>query len=160
LRLLVPVAAGIVASLTLFVAGNTHAQVIGYSETRVIVKSSETFCPNERIQAKTLIIKDIAGNKINRIATGSQVSLQAMINNRCGVDNYPVMIILEVRDSKGITKYLAWQQIKVSPSKQTFAVAFSWMPDRPEDYEVRAFSFACTTCLGFEQVISHKISAY
>jgi hypothetical protein len=126
----------------------------------VTVKSSETFCPDERVQTKRLEVTDMAGNKVNRVAAGSQVSLQAIIDNRYSLDNYPVTIILEVRDSKGITKYVTWQQINVSPGKRTFVVGSSWTHDRPRDYEIRAFSFACTTCLGFAPVISQKISAY
>lgn len=151
------------ATLALSAAGSAYGEIIGYNENRVTVKGRETLCQDSKVQAERLVVVgDIAGKTIKQaVAAGSQVLIQATIENTCGIDNYPVLIILEVRDSKGMTDYLAVQQITVSPATQTFTASSSWTPENPGGYTVRVFSIACLTCLGvLSQVMSYDVSVY
>jgi hypothetical protein len=106
-----------------------------------------------------LQFKDFSGNGIKQVAAGSQVSVQAIINSGCDVADYPATVLLEVRDSDGITKYLAFQQIALEPS-QWSKISFSWVPDKPGNYDVRTFVMTCIACSGLNPVTMHRISVY
>lgn len=112
------------------------------------VKSKETFCHIDRIQADRLEVSNMAGEYTKQAAAGSQVLLQARINNDCSIDNYPVTIIFEVRDSDGMTDYLTIQQVRLSPSTETFTVGSSGTAENPGEYTFRVLSISCLTCLG------------
>ncbi len=102
-----------------------------------------------------------SGNSIEQlVATGVQVYIQATIDNGCDIPHHPATILLEVRDSDSITRYLAFQQIALEPNHQP-RVGFSWAPDEPGDYEVRVFAITCPNCTGvFAPMMTQDISVY
>lgn len=141
-------------------ASNAYAEILGYSETKVVVKSSQQHCLQYEIKAVAIGFRDVNGNIIKQAAAGSQVSVQVIINNGCDIVDYPATIALEVRDSEGLTKYLALQQIALEPGHQP-RVGFSWTPDKPGDYDVRVFTITSINSTGtLNPVMMHKISVY
>ncbi|AIF83770.1 hypothetical protein NTE_01709 [Candidatus Nitrososphaera evergladensis SR1] len=136
------------------------ATISGYSETKVIVKGDQQHCLQvDATKVAGLQFRDFSGNGIKQVAAGSQVSVQAIINSGCDVADYPATVLLEVRDSDGITKYLAFQQIALEPS-QWSRISFSWVPDKPGNYDVRTFVMTCIACSGLNPVTMHRISVY
>ncbi|MEO9363067.1 MAG: hypothetical protein ABI348_04115 [Nitrososphaera sp.] len=141
-------------------ASSAYAEIRGYSETQVIVKSSQQHCLQYEIKAVAMGFRDVNGNTIRQAATGSHVSVQTIINNDCDIADYPATILLEVRDSEGMTKYLALQQIVLEPGHHP-RVGFSWTPDKPGDYEVRVFTItSINSTVPFNPILTHKISVY
>jgi hypothetical protein len=93
------------------------------------------------------------GGSPNLVA-GAQVELSIAIENDRNVEQ-PFVALVEVRDSSGITVYLAWQSGGLGPADSTrFAV--SWTPDASGTYEVRTFSL---TSLAEGLVISEVASS-
>jgi hypothetical protein len=141
-------------------ASNAYAEILGYSETKVVVKSSQQYCRQDEIRVAAMGFRDVSGNIIKQAAAGSQVSVQAVINNGCDIPDYPATILLEVRDSEGITRCFAFQQIALEPSHQP-RIGFSWMPDKAGDYEVRMFVITCINCTPvLNPIMTHRISVY
>jgi hypothetical protein len=46
--------------------------------------------------------------------------------------------VVEVRDTEGITAYLAWQSGIIGPG-QSYTLTASWVADKPGEYFVRSF---------------------
>lgn len=69
---------------------------------------------------------------------GKQAMLSTVITNNS--DQLRSFVgLLEVRESDGVTVFLAWQSGILYPNSQT-KIGVSWTPDRPGDYEVRTFA--------------------
>jgi hypothetical protein len=139
-------------------ANSAHAAILGYSEAKVIVEGDQQHCSQNGVKAAAMGFRDVRGNIIKQAAAGSQVSLQVTINNGCDTPDYPATILFEVRDSDGITRYLALQQISLEPD-QWPRISVSWVPDKPGDYEVRVFVVTCITCTDvLHPIMTHEIS--
>jgi hypothetical protein len=82
-------------------------------------------------------VKDVTGNTLDEVSAGQQVVLSTTIVNN-NAQSQPFVGIVEVRDSSGITVFLAWQTGTLNPSGQT-EVGLSWTPDNAGEYTVRTF---------------------
>jgi hypothetical protein len=77
------------------------------------------------------------------LAVGTQLGLSTTIEND-GSAEQPFVALIEVRDSTGITVYLAWQSGNLEPAGTT-AIEVSWIPDVSGKYEVRTFAVSSLT---------------
>jgi hypothetical protein len=82
-------------------------------------------------------VKDITGKPVNEVSAGQQVVLSTQIHNS-NDGTQPFVAIVEVRDSNGVTVFLAWQTGTLNPSGQT-EVGLSWTPNTSGQYTVRTF---------------------
>jgi hypothetical protein len=62
-------------------------------------------CQNSAIVATNPSIKS-NHSSIAGVATGDQIVLSSTLTDKCGMD-HPAMAIIEARDSKGVTMFLA-----------------------------------------------------
>lgn len=92
---------------------------------------------SENTEAEIPITKDFEGNILDNVTSGRQVWLTTEIENNLEMDK-AVVVLLEVRDSDGVTIFLEWQRATVGPNG-TVEVAFPWLPDRSGTYEIRTF---------------------
>ena len=82
-------------------------------------------------------IKDMTGKPLSSLAAGQQAILSTTVKNNNDIVQ-PFVALIEVRDSSGITVYLAWQTGTLNPSGQ-IEVGLSWKPEQAGSYEVRTF---------------------
>ena len=82
-------------------------------------------------------VRDVSGNNVGSITVGQQVVLTTQINNNLD-DELPFVALIEVRDSSGITVYLAWQTGTLDANDRA-EVGLSWTPEDSGDYQVRTF---------------------
>jgi hypothetical protein len=83
------------------------------------------------------------GDEDSSLAVGTQLGLSTTIENDGGAEQ-PFVALIEVRDSMGITVYLAWQSGDLEPEGST-AIEVSWTPDVSGKYEVRTFAVSSLT---------------
>ncbi|WP_337863199.1 hypothetical protein [Nitrososphaera sp.] len=131
-------------------AANIAANAASHGEMEVIA-SPQGNCTYQNVTVESLKINSINRTRLKQPAAGSQVSLEATIIDDCNAVNYPFMILVEVRDSAGVTHHLAWQKFTISPGEHA-KVGFSWTADGAGDYEMRAWSIHCPTCIGYYPV--------
>jgi hypothetical protein len=82
-------------------------------------------------------LKDVTGRTLSSLSVGQQAVLSTNIVNN-NDESRPFVALVEVRDSSGITVFLAWQTGTLNPSGQA-EVGLSWTPEEAGDYEVRTF---------------------
>ena len=82
-------------------------------------------------------LKDVTGDEIDEVTVGQQVVLSTTIQNNID-DEQPFVALIEVRDSKGITVYLAWQTGTLN-SEGEAEVGLSFTPQEPGTYTIRTF---------------------
>jgi hypothetical protein len=96
---------------------------------------------NASITPSPPVVYDVEGNMLDQITMGHQATLsQSFANNK----NVPQSLIalFEVRDSSGVTVYLAWQN-SVMPPSSTANVGVSWIADVGiGQYEIRTFAIS------------------
>jgi hypothetical protein len=73
-------------------------------------------------------------------AAGKQATLSSVITND-GDHSQQFVELVEVKDSSGVTVFLAWQSGALGPNSQT-QIGVSWIPERPGDYNVRTFAIS------------------
>jgi hypothetical protein len=81
--------------------------------------------------------RDVTGDELDEVSAGQQVVLTTNVVNNQGAPQ-PFVALLEVRDSNGVTIFLAWQTGTLPANDQT-QVGLSWTPEEPGNYEVRTF---------------------
>lgn len=82
-------------------------------------------------------LKDVSGDPIDEVTVGQQVVLSTTIQNNNDAEQ-PFVALVEVRDSDGITVFLAWQTGTLNPSGSA-EVGLSWTPEEAGDYTIRTF---------------------
>lgn len=82
-------------------------------------------------------LQDAAGQELDDVSAGQQVVLTTVVVNNVD-ESVPFTALIEVRDSNGVTVYLAWQTGVLNPSGQV-EVGLSWIPENPGDYTIRTF---------------------
>ena len=134
-------------------------EIVGYNESKKItVKSQETYCSSSELELTEARARDIRGNSINRTIVGSQVLLDVFVISNCGINNYPILTLFEVRDADGLTKYFAYQNSTLSFGEET-TIGSSWLPDTEGNYQIRVLSHACLRCSGdFGRVQAYDFS--
>ncbi len=83
------------------------------------------------------VVKDPSGGAVNIITPGQQVVLTTSILNNLE-DELPFVGLIEVRDSQGITQFLAWQTGVLNADGRA-EIGLSWTPQVQGDYQVRTF---------------------
>jgi hypothetical protein len=82
-------------------------------------------------------VRDASGGAVGTITVGQQVVLTTTVTNNID-DELPFVALVEVRDSSGITIFLAWQT-GVMDAGDRNEVGLSWTPEEAGDYVVRTF---------------------
>jgi hypothetical protein len=82
-------------------------------------------------------VRDASGGAVGTITEGQQVVLTTTVTNNAD-DELPFVALIEVRDSSGITVYLAWQTGVMNADDRT-EVGLSWTPEDAGDYSIRTF---------------------
>jgi len=91
----------------------------------------------ESTSPSTPSIKDLKGSKLDNVSVGQQVILSTTIANNLDKDQQFAAII-EVRDSSGITVFLAWQTGILNSEDET-EVGLSWIPSSAGQFTARTF---------------------
>ena len=95
------------------------------------------------VVARPLVL-DLQGEPIVASEVGQQVIIQTMFSTYES-ERQPFVGYFELRDANGITQFVAWQS-GILESRSNATIGFSWSPQEPSNYEVRAFAIA-----GFER---------
>jgi hypothetical protein len=82
-------------------------------------------------------LQDVSGQDIDEVSAGQQVVLTTDVRNN-EASATPFVALIEVRDSSGVTVFLAWQTGTLPANGRT-QVGLSWTPEDSGDYEVRTF---------------------
>jgi len=91
-------------------------------------------CQNSAIVASSSSIKTIHSS-LSPLTAGEQIVISSTLVDRCGMD-HPAMAIIEARDSKGVTVFLAWQNFTMQANLQV-EVGVLWMPEKAGEYLLR-----------------------
>lgn len=173
------IAIGICSSTQNSAEGYDSPNIIGHSEPTIVVveehQPNETDdyqisdvlqCYNDQVRpvsmtASSPYIRDVRDNAIGsyivkrEVPVDHQILLEGAIIDTCIEPNHPVLVLLEVRDSQGITAFFAWQNMTMSQDEQA-NIGVSWRPEKIDDYTIRMFTFHCLNCLG----ILHPVMSY
>ena len=57
------------------------------------------------------------------------------------VRDWSTVLIIDVRDSNGITTQLSWH-VQIIDSNETVGVGVSWIPHQSDTYEIRTFAIS------------------
>jgi hypothetical protein len=106
----------------------THTVIVGKESS---AGTAENTTPSEPQ------VKDITGEDLDEIRAGQQVVLTTTVTNNLDED-LPFVALIEVRDSNGVTMYLAWQTGTLGPNGE-IEVGLSFVPDEPGTYAIRTF---------------------
>ena len=99
--------------------------------------NSAQFVSGNEVTIPPPIITDNEGNSIELITVGKQVTISKSF--RTTIDSSrPFLALFDVRDSDGVSVYIAWQTGMVIP-RNDVVVGISWMPEEAGDYEIRTF---------------------
>lgn len=134
---------GLVVFLTL--PASAHALTIPIPATTTIHVEDPELCRTYPVMTKELAVKKTSGRPLTYDAyAGRQYIIEATLSADCYYTtakdgNYPFLTIIEVRDSDGITQHLALHQGTIEPWTGK-SIGFSWIPDKPGEYEIRSFS--------------------
>jgi hypothetical protein len=135
----------------------SNDKLIDFNESKVVVRpiveEDIPSCTYQEVQLTELLVKRISQDHlaVKQIMPGSPVLIQTKIVDNCNdVKDYPITIFFEVRDSDGITNFVAWQQTSLNPGQKAITSTTWTAPDKAGDYSIRSFAIHCITCSGFE----------
>jgi hypothetical protein len=98
----------------------------------VLLCGIEAFPPN-LLSPRSLVIDEIP-------KAGLQWVITTSIQNQCDVaDDIPIVVLIEVRNSDGVTERLGWQIDRLSAERPTTQAGISWIPSHADTYELRTF---------------------
>lgn len=148
-------------------APNAHATLLSLPPTTIIHVEDPTVCANNAAApVQALSARYPSGNRVSpndEVPYGTQLTIEALLSAHCyrtqnENGNYQFTALMEVRDSDGITQYLAVQQGEIVPwTESSFAI--SWVPETPGEYEIRAFSLGDLHNSGvLSQVVTIRIT--
>ncbi|WP_148701185.1 hypothetical protein [Candidatus Nitrososphaera evergladensis] len=91
-----------------------------------------------------------ADEKITKLERGQQTVIEIAAHNNMAASQHFVMVV-EVRDGRGVTEYLAWQEGVAEPDSD-FEIKFSWSPEQTCEFyedcakrEIRSFAMSSLT---------------
>jgi hypothetical protein len=159
-------AAGVLAlsvlNLPAYAFPSTWGNLTGYGQSKIALVVAERnggtgSCREDQVKATHIVATDQRGNFIKQTTTDSQVLLRADLASMCA-SAQPAILIFEVRDAQGVTKYLSWQTLMVGAQKHV-TTRVSWLaPDVPGAYEVRFFKISCLQCpMVLSQVLTYRL---
>lgn len=95
-------------------------------------------------------VKRASGETITELLVGQQAVASTELGNPMMNERMPFVMIMEIRDSSGITVSLGWQAGILDPGDMT-EIGFSWIPEFPGVYEARVYA---ASSLADPQVLS------
>lgn len=104
----------------------------------------DSSCDVSDIYISQFLVKDLRGSAVTRVTAGSQLVIEATIDNRCSDrDKQQQYILFEVRDYVSATLYESWQNSTIG-SNQRMAIGTSWVvPDIAGEYQIIVFYVGC-----------------
>ena len=107
----------------------------------ILILSQSFLRPVEALSPTPIALKitDAHGISLTKIATGQQVTISNEFSSNYEGEQQPFIGLFEIRNSDGVTAYLAWQMGIIEPGGHT-SIGFSWMPEMADTYEIRAFA--------------------
>ena len=97
---------------------------------------------------------NVDGSSVTEITEGQQVVITTDVQNNQDQPR-PATVIVEVRNSDGITAYLQWQTATIAANGE-IQVGLSWIPEGAGDYEIRTFVVSNLTT---PQVLSDVVTS-
>lgn len=94
-------------------------------------------------------VKNASGEAITKLLAGQQAIASTELANTVN-ERTPFVIVMEIRDSSGITVSLGWQAGILDPGDMT-EIGFSWIPEFPGAYKWRVYA---ASSLADPQVLS------
>lgn len=97
------------------------------------------------IMPPTLAFVDLNGDKIESLQVGRQVMITVTFINY-EENPKPFLGLFEVRDSGGVTQFIAWQSATMPASNSktgdfgNSTIGVSWTANKPSTYEARVFA--------------------
>jgi hypothetical protein len=76
---------------------------------------------------------------LDEVTSGQQLIIATTVSHVSGNQDLDMIVLFEVRNSAGVTEYLAWQSLVLKAGSQT-QVGVSWMPTHGGAYEIRTFA--------------------
>jgi len=95
------------------------------------------YAPSVQFSPPTLNVPH--SNPLTEITSGQQLIISTTVSHTFGDRDLDMIALIEVRNSNGVTEYLAWQsgEVKVGGQMQ---IGVSWMPAHGGYYEFRTFA--------------------
>jgi hypothetical protein len=93
------------------------------------------------------VLLDMNGILVEQVQVGQQVMIIGAVNNTVYNTDKPMVALVEVRDTYGVTIFLAYQSMIIGYNENyTFGV--SWMPDPSQitdigTYSIRVWTLTC-----------------
>lgn len=84
------------------------------------------------------VIEDISGDPLSPVKAGRQHMIAVNATNVDKVRDWASVVLVEVRDSNGITVWFNWHT-QIIRAGDTIGLGMSWMPEHAGQYEVRTF---------------------
>lgn len=76
---------------------------------------------------------------LDEVTSGQQVIIATTVSHTSGDQDLDMIALFDVRNSAGVTEYIAWQSVVVKVGSQT-QIGISWMPPHGGHYEIRTFA--------------------
>ncbi len=121
--------------------------------TRVDVHALKT--GSDMTSFTTPSLKDANGKFLSEVTVGSQAIVSTTITNKNSDQSQPFVALVEFRDHKGVTVYLAWQSGTLDPNSNA-TIGLAWNPDAPGNYTVRIFAISA---LSGNEILSDVVSS-
>lgn len=97
---------------------------------------------------------NLDGSSVTEVTTGQQVVVGTTVKNN-DAQARPITVLIEVRDSDGITVLMSFQRATVA-ANGTIDVGTSWLPETPGQYQTRTF---VVTSLDNPQALSGVVTS-
>lgn len=97
---------------------------------------------------------NLDGSSVTEVTTGQQVVVGTTVRNN-DAQARPITVLIEVRDSDGITVLMSFQRATVA-ANGTIDVGTSWLPETPGQYQTRTF---VVTSLDNPQALSGVVTS-
>lgn len=105
-----------------------------------LVQSAESSSTVSTLPSFTLSpsFRNIQGSQIMSAHVGEQLMVTTTFNHLNTNRDQQFVTIVEVRDTDGITAFVAWQSGIIEPGAN-YALAASWVVNEPGEYFIRSF---------------------
>ena len=92
------------------------------------------------LQLAEPILASTTSSPLKVVIEGQPYSILTTITGNCSKQEQLFVVIIEVRNSDGITEYLAWQNGILEELADKTKIGVSWVPAHADNYELRAFA--------------------
>jgi hypothetical protein len=87
-------------------------------------------------------LADVTGGPVQAPTAGYQLFAATTISNPCSEGELPFVVIMEVRNSDGLTESISWQSGVFTAKDEQAQVGFSWVPSHSGNFELRSFAIS------------------